>query len=571
MLVLLSAGAARSAEQLQDRLQQDLQAGRITRAQSLACQLIAAEDPQLLPPLYQAYGRESLGCPTLIAAEARALLPDLAAAEQALLIPLLSRPSADRLPLSMVTAEGHFRIHYTLSGSDSSTTAFVEEAGRAFEFVYTLLTTGMGFNAPPADEGIDGPELDIYMMRFSAYGETRFENPVAGSAGLRYYSYIVIDSRFKGGSYATQGIDALHVTAAHEFFHMLQGGYRYFPSTTMDSRFLFEASSTWFEDVAYPEVNDYLQYVRSLYLAPNRPFHVYSSATYGLGIYIQMLQQQYSTRIVRSIWNGLREREPLDALDGALQASGSDLGRSLASFSIWNAYTASHADTAHYFKDGLLFPEITPLQSLVLSDPLIISNAASELETQYYTISIPGGGRYTIRPSMANPSHWIYTLVVFDPGVASRSYTIAGNTPLTFGPVGMNTELRLTVINTQWPVAGRGQTDADYTYEISPPAATTEMEAGIVRTLPSPFKPVQDGRLQIQFYTPSPVEEATLYIFTERGAVIHAQTMRNLPRGMNCHFWDGRDAIGHPAAGGIYLCAITGIGPFKPHKFALLR
>lgn len=571
ILISLAGGAARAAEQLQARLQQELQAGRITRAQSLAWLLLAAEDPQRLPPLYQSCGLEDLTCPTLIAAEARALLPSLPAAEQALLIPLLSRPAKDRLPLSLTTPEGHFRIHYTLSGSDSAAPDFVQEAGRAFEYVYSLLTAGMGFDAPPDDEAIDGPELDVYMMRFSAYGETRFENPVAGSEGLRYSSYIVIDSKFRGGSYATQGVDALHVTAAHEFFHMLQGGYRYFPSTTMDSRFLFEASSTWFEEVAYPEVNDYLQYVRTYFLAPNRPFYLYSSATYGLGIYFQMLQQQYDTRIIRSVWNGLREREPLEALDDALQAAGCDLGRSLASLSIWNAFTASHADTSRYFRDGPLFPAISPLQSLVLSDPLTISGAAAELQTQYYTLTIPGGGRYTIRPSMANPSQWIYTLVLHEPGADSRSYTIAGNTPLTFGPVAMNTELRLAVVNIQWPASLRGETDADFAFEFTPPSDGAEMAAGIVRTLPSPFRPDRDERLQIQIYTPTPAAEATLYIFNEQGETIHAQTMLSLPRGVNCHFWDGRDAAGRPAAAGIYLCAVAGIGPFRPHKFALLR
>ncbi|HNW58772.1 MAG TPA: FlgD immunoglobulin-like domain containing protein [bacterium] len=571
LLAVLHPGAGEAGEQLQAILQQDREAGRITQAQSLALQLQAAEDPRLLPPLYQGYALEDLPCPTLIAAEARALLPALSATEQQLLIPLLSRPSAQRLPLSLVTAAGHFRIHYTLTGSDSATEAFVAEAGEAFEYVFALLTGGMGYAEPPADDGTDGPELDIYMMRFSAYGETRFENPVAGSEGRRYSSYIVIDSKFQGGSYATQGLDALHVTAAHEFFHMLQGGYRYFPSTAMDSRFLFEASSTWFEDVAYPLVNDYLQYVRTLYLSPNRPFHLFSNATYGLGIYIGMLQEQYGTRIIRTIWEQLREFEPLDALDKALAATGSDLGRSLASFSIWNAFTASHADTVHYFHDGLLFPEISPLQSLILSDQLAITNAASELETQYYTITLPGGGSYTVSPAMTNPSQWLYTMVILESGAAPRTYTIAGNTPLTFGPVGTNSELRLAVTNIQWPVAGHSQTDADYALTISPRAPAVAMEAGIIRTLPSPFKPEEGGRLQIQFYTPAPAGEARLYIFNERGQTIHAQTMRDLPRGLNCNFWDGRDDAGQTVPAGIYVCAITGIGQFTPHKFALVR
>jgi hypothetical protein len=571
LLLSLLAVPLPAAEQLHLRLRQEFDAGLISRGQYLACMLIAAEDPRNLPPEYRDYGLEERPCPTLVAAEARAAFFSLSAQEQELLTPLLSRPSAERLPLSMISPEGHFRIHYSFTGYDSTSLAFAEEAARSFEYAYALLVDSMGYAPPPADGEMDGPELDIYIMSFSAYGETRFENPVAGSEGERYTSYIVIDNKFTRSTFATKGIDALHVTAAHEFFHMLQGGYRFFPSTAMDSRFLFEASSVWFEEKAYPQVNDYLQYVKTLFASPNRPFHLYSSATYGLGIYPVMLESLHGYQVIRKMWEALRVQEPLDALDTALRSEGNDLGRSLAAFSVWNAFTAGHADTVHYYHDGRLFPALSPLQELTLANSLTISNSAAELETHYYTITASAGGEYTIMPSIANPSQWIYTLVIHEPGYDSRTFTIAGNTPLTFGPVAMNAELRLAVTNIAWPPAGNGQTETAYSIQISPKTTMSDQPEGIIRALPAPFQPERDGRLQIQFCTREPVQEATLYIFNERGALLHSQVMLDIPRGVNCHFWDGRDTAGNPVPSGIYLCAIRGVGQFTPHKFAVVR
>jgi len=565
------AAGAQAGQQLQMMLQQELEAGAISRAEYLAFQLIAAEDPAQLPPRYRGAGHDHLHCSSLFSAEARALLPALAAEERNLLAPLLARPAIGRLPLSVVSPAGHFRIHYAETGSDSAASDFVAEACLSFDYVYDLLVNEMGFSPPPADGGIDGPELDIYIMRFSAYGETRYENPVEGSDSQRYTSYIVIDNRFTGSGFETKGIDALHVTAAHEFFHMLQGAYRFFPSTRMDSRFLFEASSTWFEDVAYSEVNDYFQYVRSLFASPNRPFHLFSSMTYGLGLYMTMLHKSHGYALIRRMWEELRDQEPLDALDRALRSEGNDLGRSLATFTVWNAFTAGFADSVLYYPDSPGFPEITPIEQIALTGEQAILNECSELETHYYKITVAAGGSYTITPVLDHAAQWLYTLVIHEPGYPSRHFTIAGETPLTFGPLAMECELRLAVVNIQWPSAGSPQHNATYSFRFSPRASSEQHEDGVVMISPSPFRPEKDERMQIHFYSREPVSEAALLILTERGEVVYSRTMRNLPRGLNCQFWDGRDSSGRPLPSGIYLFAIRGTGQFKPHKMALVR
>lgn len=571
LLLFFSGLDLTSAETLGSRLQGEVAAGRVSPAQSLILQLTAAENPDLLPADYRSLPVDPALCPTLLAAEARALLPSLAAAEAAQVQALLARPDSLRLPFSLVSPAGHFRIHYVTSGYDSTSEFFAQEAARSFDHAYALLVEQLGFAPPPADGGIAGPELDIYIMKFYAYGETRFENPVEGSGGSAYTSYIVIDSKFTGSTFATQGIDALHVTAAHEFFHMLQGGYRFFPDTVMDSRFLFEASATWFEEVAYSEVNDYLQYVRTLFAWPQSAFHRYSKTTYGLGIYLEILQSMYGERIIRLMWEELRTKEPLDALDAALRTYGSDIGRSLATFSVWNAFTASRADTVRYYHDGPLFPVISPMASHTFVDQLTITGAASELETHYYHISVPGGGACTLKPSLPNPAEWLYTVVIHEPGFASRHYIIAGNAPLTIEPLSLESEICVALINIRWPKTGTTESRSDYVLSFSPTAVSVTQEEGIVAILPAPFIPQQDERMQIQFYLPRSLPRAILRIMTERGRVVYEQEMTTLPPGLNCFFWNGRGEDGQFLPSGVYLCAISGAGPFKPHKFALIH
>jgi len=79
-------------------------------------------------------------------------------------------------------------------------------------------------------------------------------NPVdliSGTQPERYSSNIDINNDFIGSSFFTKGIQALRVTAAHEFHHAIQFGYGWWGS---DERYAYELTSTWMEDVVYTDV-----------------------------------------------------------------------------------------------------------------------------------------------------------------------------------------------------------------------------------------------------------------------------------------------------------------------------
>ncbi|HOC24830.1 MAG TPA: hypothetical protein PKJ13_05935, partial [bacterium] len=60
IILTIWAASASAAQQLQTLLQQEMEAGAISRGEFLAYQLIAAEDPDRLPLRYQTAGLDLL-------------------------------------------------------------------------------------------------------------------------------------------------------------------------------------------------------------------------------------------------------------------------------------------------------------------------------------------------------------------------------------------------------------------------------------------------------------------------------------------------------------------------------
>jgi len=83
----------------------------------------------------------------------------------------------------------------------------------------------------------------------------------------RWTSDIDIDNDFIGSKYNAKGIQALRVTAAHEFHHAIQYGYGWW-----GERYPYELTSTWMEDVVYTDVNDYYQYLPDYFVDSMRDF-----------------------------------------------------------------------------------------------------------------------------------------------------------------------------------------------------------------------------------------------------------------------------------------------------------
>ena len=223
---------------------------------------------------------------------------------------------------------------------------WVETTQATLTSVWTRIEA-MGYRMPEADvdsASYDGdPRFDLYLAELRSQGLYGYCAPddTREDDGYVYYdreAFCVLDNDFVG--YGVSPLDALHVTAAHEFFHAVQFAYDAYE----DSWFL-ESTATWMEEVLYDGANDNRQYLSVGSLGrPERPLdRGQGQAAYGNWIFWQFLQEEIGDpAVVRETWE-LADASPtgpdrysVSALAGALSAEGTDLATVFADFAMAN-------------------------------------------------------------------------------------------------------------------------------------------------------------------------------------------------------------------------------------------
>lgn len=268
---------------------------------------------------------------------------------------LLQRPV---LRESILSSEGHFKIHYNTTGIDAvdptdadgnGVPDYVDEAARTFEAVWDLQIDQMGYD-PPLSDG-DGV-YDIYIKNLARQGAYGFTFPIAYPETITP-SYMEIDNDFTDPIYASRGVDGLRVTAAHEFFHAVQFAYY----ADYGAAWWQELTATWMEDVAYPDVDDFYQYMRCpsvyscFYDTPEASLDSDADLReFGASIFAHHVEQIYGADAIKNVWAHLRARDPstyrLSLIDEAMPLGG--FAQVMPRFSAWNYLTGTHARDGYY-------------------------------------------------------------------------------------------------------------------------------------------------------------------------------------------------------------------------------
>jgi hypothetical protein len=277
------------------------------------------------------------------------------------------------LPFSYISTQGRFKIHYTLTGYDAvdptctnldGVPDYVYQAALIAERCYSLLYDTLGLDAPPAD-GYDGDQIDFYIKNWNGatYAETYPENEVtATSRPYDYTAYTIIDNDYN--EYMSKGLAGLQVTIAHELFHIFQLGYSWWqnnglPSSSSDAYFL-EWNSTWFEEYAYPEVNDYFYYLSYYFSNPVMPLWS-DTYSYALGPFFRMIVERADALFVKRVWERIKSEYALTALEKEINSSiGLDISRLWHEFGWRNYFTGMRYDERYALStDAAQFPLLT--------------------------------------------------------------------------------------------------------------------------------------------------------------------------------------------------------------------
>jgi len=468
---------------------------------------------------------------------------------------ILSRPVMQTNIVS-----GGFRVHFDTTGQNAP--AMLDGAGNrlpgtAREYVdsvfamlsyVALLETGtLGYGPLPADgSNGGGPEYDIYIMELgNMYGYTTPD--ASGPEGSTSPTSITIDNDFVFvRPNVNRGLPGLRVTLAHELHHALQiGNYGYWTEDV----FLYEITSTWMEDVAYPDVNDYYNYLFASwghFKNPDKPFTSNELIMYSRSIWGHFISKRFGIDVMRQTWEQVRLSRPMLAIDNALRLNGSGAAPAFTEWTLWNYFTRQRADPVKYYIDGAEYPLISQLPVEFTPPARDLQGTLSPFASRYYqvmrgtdTVSvIPGNIDLAISLQSPLPA-FPYTLRLRNTQ-PDPSYRLV--------IPGLYCKLDVADI-AQWSI---WYVDKDTTRSNYDPDVLTEG-----RPFPNPFR--LNGQTRVYFPVNSSTQvQGSVYIFDSGNALVRAAgpSASVFHLGKQMFSWDGLADGGGLASSGIYVYVI---------------
>ncbi len=553
------------------------ESGELDLATALIYQVQSLRAPDALPTAYrQTHTRALCGTPQLV--QAVNAIPQLDADDQRRLGKLVQRrPNKQQETLSL---SGRFLLHYDTEGSEAVPTEdldgngvsdYIDLAAVILDSTWILEIDELGYDAPPSDNGLNGDEYDVYFSdlgRGAAYGFTYPEE-----SGNTTYSYLELDNDYTNSIYQqTKGKDALRVTIAHEFHHAIQFGYY----QGNDGIWWQESTSTWMEEVAYPHVDDYLQYLPSFLDVPHRAlnsgsrlggFHIY-----GTSIFSHFLDQRYGREVNLQIWEELARRSSarLEYFDHAIrQVEPGGLGGAIGQFGIWNYFTGPRYQQGFYAEGGKY--STVPTRDITLSESLAVRDSSD--------LDATGSDYLRLEPQLRSGG----VTITFDArrGNFNRNLLLIGRDSTEVRPINAPTvrivgwdqydEIVLVISS-----AENSGFAYDYLYGVefdpdltdAPPALATELRPNY----PNPFHPGEHQQTRLVFDLISPSAETHLSIFSTTGDLVWQQDLgTRAAREGHAAIWDGRNLSGKLVSTGVYYLLLETDGRQTTRSLAVVR
>ncbi len=281
---------------------------------------------------------------------------------------LITRPA---LTDSIVSPSGKFMIHYTTTGDNAAyqsnvtvggVPVYILDAADIFDSVYNNIINVLGYPPPPTDgfypQG-SGDEFDVYVSNLggAVYGLTWMDSVfIDGPTSTRATAFMEIDNDYQELSiYRNRPLDAVRVTAAHEYFHVVQFGID-FTEAEDGRRYWMEMSAVWMEEELYDAINDYYYYLPAFFRVPDASIQQFLSAVdlhpYGAAVFPIYLEEKFGADIIREIWLRCDEhagpdflRVSQDVVDSATSGA-LTFATVFSEFARWNYFTGSRAGIA---------------------------------------------------------------------------------------------------------------------------------------------------------------------------------------------------------------------------------
>jgi hypothetical protein len=492
---------------------------------------------------------------------------------KAVLREFLERPFGSRA--EYISPSGIFKLTYYTTGPDAvpddddnynGIPDYVEWCGDYMDTSWQVEITDLGFMAPQLVGG-------YYHVGFEAMGYYGYCQIWSGS------TRIVLHNTFYGfpENDDPEGDQkgAAKVTCAHEFKHASQ-----YTNSNWSEGGWVEVDATWVEDVVFPQVNDYFNFV-DVYGSPlNSPelsLDHGGSGSYEDCIWQTYMSQTWGNQVIVDLWD-IRHDHPgwtmLASYEAALNAYGSSVPEVMAAWTRWNYLTGQRGVPGYGYDDAIgLNTAVTWVSTSGLGSPA--TGSVPHLATRYAQhISLLGISGYP--------------KVVFDGsnGIDFRPQIIVKrrNGSLLFATIELDAssdgETTLSVpfsdcreIGLSFPYCQITGASRSFTYELlsDPGTGVDDTAAGRVRLLPvspNPFNPTAT----IRFELPSR-RTVDLRVVTPTGRVVRKLIVGEVREGgPHEAAFDGRDEAGTELASGLYFVELSA-GDTETHlvKMTLLK
>ena len=479
------------------------ESGQINYETALLYKVYAFKAPHKLPSNLRDLPRPDvmLPCNLPLQSEIQINWEKLSPSIKGMINEVMARPP---LPLSYGTT--HFLIHYTDSGPDAATLAFVQEMATRAEFAYDYLINTMGYDIPPSDindpdNGGDG-RYDIYLQEIESlgyWGATYFGEEVASTPEDDRTSYIEMDNDYSSASNPSQQADE---TFIHEYFHAVQMGYEY-KADSQYGHYWMEHCSTWIPDEAYgyDGYRDYLPFSFDYPWYALESFGQYYGGycisrcliEYGNCSWTFHLDECFGRDIIRDIWDDTQKKasgeDPTatESWDRVLQSSSysSSLDEEFEDYARKryncgsNWYSAPDCET---FLEGQYWPDITidmtwNASSLPINRETPTHNP-EQLTASYIQFNTSGGqaGDLKLTWKATKNVSWVVYVIKKDLSgnytTEKMTLTVKGNSykgELTITDWTSYEKIMLTTVNLDWVNAGPYKsTSYEYGAEVIP-------------------------------------------------------------------------------------------------------
>jgi hypothetical protein len=252
-------------------------------------------------------------------------------------------------PLSLDT--DHFRIHYTLEGSDATTEAYVQQVAHIRGSAHREIDQ-LGWPAPARRNYHGGTRYDVFLIDLLGIeGEGDGISPEWPSGDnpnttmVEEYavpSYLVVDNDYIYDDPLEEHgppLSLMRATVAHEYHHAIQFGY----DMNDQLNWYYESTASWMETITYPDEQDATGYVDGAFNYPEVCFGVEDEADptdgllmYGAWLFIQSLADRHGDEAPHRLGQNIALYEGWQPLEETLAHYGEPIPQAVSYYHLQN-------------------------------------------------------------------------------------------------------------------------------------------------------------------------------------------------------------------------------------------